>query len=207
MKKTIITLSIVCFAIGYSFGQLKGDNFIGLNFGTQKINLESNQQTNEIGYNYFGINYSHFVNDNRRLNFGVAYNQNKSSYNSNNTDIKDDIKGYSFSVGYGMLFPLLKNFYAELTPNLYYSFQESGLQSSSDTKINVYAANINGGILWVPFKHFGISANLASLSLSYNKNKTIENFNNQENISESSTFSFNNQGSLQNQSFSIFYKF
>jgi hypothetical protein len=114
-------------------------------------------------------------------------------------------------MGYGMLFPLLKNFYAEATPNISYSKANSENRSNnvvlSETKNKSYNLGVSGGLLWVPFKHFGISTNLLSVQSGFTKSKNFERFNNTTTESTSNSFNFNNSGSLLYQSFTVFYKF
>lgn len=156
------------------------------------------------------MNYSHFIKENRRLNFGISYFNSKNDGQSNSLPYETKTRGYGASVGYGILFPLLKKFYAEVTPSVNYSYGRNIPQfTNANASIinNSYATNLTGGVLWMPFKHFGLSANLAALSLAYSKYKTTETSNNQTTKNSQSSFSFNNQGSLQNQTYSIFYKF
>nr|WP_294898061.1 hypothetical protein [uncultured Pedobacter sp.] len=185
------------------FCTIKGDNFVGLNFGTTKSTIHYLNQNTETTVNSAGISYSTFIKENRRLNFTLSYSHTKSpgQLNKENTS-----NGYGFGVGYGILFPLLKNFYAEITPGANYSFRKYPQETTNYEDYN-YSLNLTGGLLWVPFKHFGVSANLIGLSFGYAKSKSVETSNNQTYETKTSSLSFTNQGSLQNQSFSIFFKF
>lgn len=198
MKKTLTTLCLVCIAAFYSFAQEKGDSFLELNFNTQKNEGLINNSDYELNYISVGLGYSYFIKENRRLKLAA-------SFTSNSSSSSDDVNGYGVNLGYGILFPLLKNFYAELTPAMSYNYQKNETLNNSEYKTNYYTANLHGGVVWVPFKHFGLSANLASIRLGYNKQRNSDSSSNQK--STSTSFSLNSQGSLGSQGFSIFYKF
>jgi hypothetical protein len=209
MKK-IITSAIAILAFTISFAQEKGDNYLGLSFGTNKTESKFGTNTLENKFNFIGLNYSHFVANNRRLNVGFLTSKNETINPNDNTQLTDN-NFFSVNMGYGILFPLLKNFYAEVTPYISYSKANSENRSNNVvlTEVNdkMYNLGVSGGLLWLPFKHFGLSTNLLSIQSSFNKFKILETFNNSTTESTSNGFNFNNSGSLQNQSFTVFYKF
>lgn len=201
MKKAFITVGILFSTMSYSYSQIKGDNYLGLNIGTEKNTTASLGVETETKGSFIGVSYSRFIQDNRRLSLNVNFS--KTEFSGGN-----DGNGNGFSVGYGVLYPLLKNFYAELTPN--FGYQNSKYTEPANNRVdrnNAYSANLTGGLLFVPFKHFGISANLASLSFRYNTYKSSLSFNNQPTETKRSSVALNSEGSLQNQNFSIFFKF
>ena len=208
MKK-IITSAIAILAFTVSFAQEKGDNYLGLNFGTSKTESKSGSNIYENKFNYLGLTYSNFVTNNRRLNVGFAVSKSKNSGDINVQTNENNF--FSINLGYGMLFPLLKNFYAELTPNVSFSNAKSVNQFNnvtlSESTNRSYNLGVNGGLLWIPFKHFGLSTNLLSIQSSFTRTKNLETVNNFTSESKSNGFNFNNSGNLQNQSFTLFYKF
>ncbi|MEG7744713.1 hypothetical protein U2242_15195, partial [Listeria monocytogenes] len=88
-------------------------------FGTNKTESKSGTNTSENNSNFISLTYSNFLANNRRLNVGIA--SSKGEYFNNIFGVTNENSFYSATIGYGMLFPLLKNFYAEATPNFSYS--------------------------------------------------------------------------------------
>jgi hypothetical protein len=193
-----------------SFAQQKGDNFLGLNFNNSKSTSEFQNTKTESKITGFGIQYSKFVKNNQRLNLFVSYQNSNNEYGLGNSKVKSINNGYGFGLSYGILFPLLKNFFAEVSPGVNYSFNKrknEPINNNSNYHDNSYAANLTGGLLWVPFKHFGLSINLASVGFGYYR-QTEESISNGETATQtSSSFNINNNGSLLNRTFTIFYKF
>jgi hypothetical protein len=207
MKK-IITSAIAILAFSISFAQEKGDNFIGLNFSSGNYEFKDNSSFNNQKNTGVGLNYSHFVRTNRRLgvNFGVFNSNLESSSNNQKSN------GFNLNLNYGILFPILKNFYAEAAPNIGFNRFKGKNDNNQNTNFDEvtgtsYSLGATGGLLWIPFKHFGLSTNLLSLSFGYGKSKSTNTFNNSTSESKSTTININNTGGLQNQSFTVFYKF
>lgn len=213
MKKTITSIALCLTAI-YAFAQEKGDNYLGINFGVDKYKSVFDDRNQESKVNTYGLNYSKFINENKRINIVASYS-NSTIILKNSTNISNlKTKVYSLGIGYGMLFPILKNFYAEFSPGFLYSHGKDDTDNIENTKpfnayqqSNSYFLNLSGGVVWVPFKHFGLSANLASLRFGYSKQIFENTTAGEESISTSRLFGISNQGSLQNQSFTVFYKF
>lgn len=212
MKKVIFTIAFLCSIISVSLAQEKGDQFIGFNFGTSKSKADYQNQSNESKNIGFGIQYSKFIQQNRSLNFSVSYVNLKNENNFGTNISSSSTNQYSFGMSYGILFPLLKKFYAQVSPGLSYSFSKNNSTTSNPNTIyhdNSYTAYLSGGILWVPFNHFGLSMNLASMGFGYarQKQEIVTTAGSITQTSTSSSFNISNQGSLQYQSFTIFYKF
>jgi hypothetical protein len=114
MKK-IITSAIAILAFTYSFAQEKGDRYLGLNLGIFKTDSKLNQNQNQNEFQFIGLTTRNFIKTNRIINLSIGLNRatNESNENNNTSLIKtSESKGYNINLGYGMLFPLLKNFYA-----------------------------------------------------------------------------------------------
>jgi hypothetical protein len=213
MKK-IITSAIAILAFTYSFAQEKGDRYLGLNLGIFKTDSKLNQNQNQNEFQFIGLTTRNFIKTNRIINLSIGLNRatNESNENNNTSLIKtSESKGYNINLGYGMLFPLLKNFYAEATPNLeYWRNKTENLEQNIRTSVatnNVYSIGARGGLLWIPFKHFGISTSILSFSSGFGNYKVKDNtgFDNVE--STSTSINLSTSGSLLSQTFTVFYKF
>lgn len=210
MKK-IITSAIAILFFTSIMAQEKGDKYFGISFGTSKNDYEFNSSSLESKNKFIGLNYSSFVTKNKRLNFSVAISNFDTQHSEYNVvAIKTENNDYNLGVGYGILYPLLKNFYAEVTPNLEYGYSKTEKIDSnnpnSTTISNSYGLGVMGGFLWIPFKHFGLSTSLLSVRSGLSRSKQTLN-NNTNKVNSSSRFTLTNSGSLQNQAFTIFYKF
>lgn len=209
MKKVIFTIAFLCSIISVSLAQEKGDQFLGFNLGVSNQNdsYNSQNQTSETKSFGFGVQFSSFVQNNRSFNFGLVY-QNSKIENTNSSP-SSKINSFGVGVSYGIFYPLFKSFYAEVTPGInYLHSKQDYLDGTYFTGYtgNAYTFQMTGGIMWIPFKHFGMILNIASLSFGYQRSESVNGgvvYNKQT----SSSFNFTNQGGLNSQSFTIFYKF
>lgn len=206
MKKIIFTIAFLCSIISVSLAQEKGDHFLGVNFGYIKstapiVDTTISQDVNSRSSNYnstIGLSYSYFTKLNKRINFGIGF--------FSDVPTKGP-KSYRFSInaGYGILYPIYEDFYVGLNPGIAYSYYKS------DDKSDGYPASLSkdyqlgasAGVTWIPMKHFGMTVNLIALNFGY-RVSTDKNGDYNYNIY---SFNLSNVGNLQNQTFTVFYKF
>ena len=210
MKKIITSALAILFVISLK-AQEKGDKYLGVNFGTSKSTSNFNPSTSEIRNQFFGLKYSKFISNKKRLSLILGLIKFDQEFlESNSITAKIENNGFNFGIEYGILYELLDNFYAEATPFFEYG-NTKGKQYTvlgeryTYTQNNIYGAGLQGGFLWVPFKHFGISTTIASLRSNFSKNRTANNVN--SNKESSSSFTISNSTGLLNQTITIFYKF
>ena len=210
MKK-IISFAIAILALTVSFAQEKGDRYLGLNFGTSKSTFDFSPDISEVRNEFIGLKYSKFISNKKRLSLILGLTKFDQEFSKSDLiTAKIENNGFNIGIEYGILYELLDNFYAEATPFLEYGnsrgkqYTPSGNKYTS-TRNNIYGAGLQGGLLWIPFKHFGISTTIASLKSNYSKNRTQNNVN--SNKESSSSFTISNSGGLVNQTITMFYKF
>lgn len=214
MKKIITSVLAILF-ISNVIAQQKSDKYLGVSFGTSKVGSENSATNFDLKDQFIGLNYSSFIETNRRLNFNFALTYFDLEDTQNNVlTRKIESNGFIFGIGYGILYPLLKNFYAEVTPNIDYGrnkAETTDLNNPSNpnnsTRItNNYGLGVTGGLLWVPFKHFGLSTSLLSIRSGLSRSKeTFDNNTNSTNTA--SAFELTNRGNLNSQIFTVFFKF
>lgn len=212
MKNRIIFSVFLCLITNVTLSQERGDNFLGLNFGTSETSQKSSSNTDNrsttTSLYSLGINYSHFIKLNRKINIGVGVNFNEFDNNLNRENQKAN--GLSLYAGYGLLFNIYEDFYIGIDPGIGYSTNKITSKDLLDTLYTTRNRKnelfTSAGITWIPMKHFGLALTLISANLGYSSQKFYVNGLN-ESVIESIFLNFNNSGSLQNQTFTVFYKF
>ncbi|MXV52753.1 hypothetical protein GS399_17405 [Pedobacter sp. HMF7647] len=202
MKKIYLTFLIAAFGIA-AHAQSKGDNLLGLGFGTTTSKTEDFQSgmTSKATTYSAALNYGYFFKDNQKLFALLLYNRAKSDL--------DDLANnyYNIGVGYGRYFPLLKKFYAQVLPSINYGFTDNDDVNGISSKTTMVQANIAGGVTWFPFKHFGFELNVLSVGFGYTKSTGEQNNNGAVYKTTQSSFNITNQGNLNNQTFIAYLKF
>jgi hypothetical protein len=219
MKKLVITIVAFLFAIQFSNAQFeKGDQTLGFSIGLQYnktnqliINPYDQSQSTQNGKTTsinVGPNYSYFIADKLDIGASLNYNTVVTNYGSNTyTDQNKSVyRNYGGSIYLRKYFMYANKIGIRTGPyvSYYRAIQQTNYTGDNslynyNSKGNAYAAGVNLDLVYYASKCFGVSASIASLNYTHDK----ETNGNQGN-SNSDNFGFYFTNGL---SLSMFYAF
>lgn len=214
MKKQLLLTAI---AVGLSlcgYAQTKGTSTLGLgaNVSTNKSSSginNANESTNEIKNTYFNLGYGYFIKDNTRLGVDFSYGINK--HHQSNTNYAHESKSYGASVSYQKYFPIVKTLYAYAGGTGGYAYTKTANNNSNTigdrTEGNTYNVGAYGGVTWFLSKRFAFETNLLSANVVYNESKYKGQSTNYQSNQESTNFSLNTKGFIDDLGFKIYLLF
>lgn len=214
MKKQFLLTAI---AVGLSlcgYAQTKGTSTLGLgaNVSTYKsstIGNNANESKNEMKGRNFNLGYGYFIKDNTRLGLDFSYGVNNQT--QSNGDYSNENKNYGASVSYQQYFPIVKSLYAYAGGNGGYIYSKTAYNSSNPSgdrrEGNTYNVGAYGGVTWFLSKRFAFETNLLSANVVYQESKHRGYNTGYQAKEETTNFSLNTKGFIDDLGFKIYLLF